>query len=950
MDASRKTTRKLKSDFHLTELDQSACQSSPIYQEHKAHFEMKAPGQSCPTDFPYPGADVTHSQGDQSQQSFRALVGSRALVRPHSNVFESSLRSASNSPKKQKKAVTHQDDAVFEVPSSDNEQSIRLNASGRLLKRKRRNGRPGHIPDEPGSAGEDVGLQRHAATELRMGQLLSPGARKNAKLEMPTANTASQAISRWVHQQESGDIEAADQHRLNRVLGMPRALDQAAADHILPNSNLCSMPTPIYPMNQTTQFSNNKKPALIRQGRLKPSPLDNRARSAITQQDTTDTVNPILTRVRGGSNHGLMQDVDSNSHQIGSPISSDIEYSSRAATSMISFPLTSLSRATTPRQKELWNLLSNDCERKTAHSHFSSSSSRSKECDKAKFKRSGLPSMTSNLTKPVSGVLPTRRRLVDNLHQTDDSFMKGVDSLEDGGGSILSPKKPAPSSRNENASRVGSAAASKLELVPIVTQLHGAHDHIYVVPGTGHPAPLQPSGALKVTYARERSFLTDDDVSQQGCFDAARTSELAPDARRQRRVARDLAIFQKPEVLTGDLDEVSEYQGSAMRSIHELREAGGNARVFSEMEAILDDIDEASASSLTVKRSKLLELAIKLQELSFCRLFSDQGLDQRVFSQLVPTKDVLVDTLVAITILSLLASSASTSKLHQMRVSRVIGFMVGLLDRNQDLAFFTRNPTFNISRVAQGQFKILWDLLLKSTTWRVGRPTVLTPRVIALQCLEYIVRRIRESGCVDPVLSAGDIRSIVQLLQADPSAETQQQQSSLNAEIHLSVSILESWTICNDPSCKDTIWTDHTLGIVIGLLSRLDSLAKADVGALRTLTLRLYLNLTNNNPELCTAFSKPAVIGSMLNIVVSHFQSLSEATTQDMPEVMLDNLILALGSMINLAEWSDAVRLIVMRLEFMHTSFIDILLQLFLRKQKTAAEVRPYLWLSYVGI
>lgn len=950
MDASRKTTRILKSDFHLTELDQSACQSSPIYQEHKAHFEMKAPGQSCPTDFPYPGADATHIQGDQSQQSFRALVGSRALVRPHSNVFESSLRSASNSPKKQKKAVTHQDDTVFEVPSSDNEQPIRLNASGRLLKRKRRNGRPGHIPDEPGSAGEDVGLQRHPATELRMGQLLSPGARKNAKLKMPTVNTASQAISQWVHQQESGDIEAADQHRLNRVLGMPRALDQAAADHILPNSNLSSMPSPIYPMNQTTQFSNHKTPALIRQGRLKPSPLDNRACSAITQKDTTDTVNPILTRVRGGSNHGFMQDVDSNSHQIGSPISSDIEYSSRAATSMISFPLTSLSRATTPRQKELWNLHSNDCERKTAQSHFSSSSSRSKECDKAKFKRSGLPSMTSNLTKPVSGVLPSRRRLVDNLHQTDDSFMKGVDSLEDGGGSILSPKKPAPSSRNENASRVGSAAASKLELVPIVTQLHPAHDHIYVVPGTGHPAPLQPGGALKVTYARERSFLTDDDVSQQGCFDAARTSELAPDARRQRRVARDLGIFQKPEVLTGDLDEVSEYQGSAMRSIHELREAGGNARVFSEMEAILDDIDEASASSLNVKRSKLLELAIKLQELSFCRLFSDQGLDQRVFAQLVPTKDVLVDTLVAITILSLLASSASTSKLHQMRVSRVIGFMIGLLDRNQDLAFFTRNPTFNISRVAQGQFKILWDLLLKSTTWRVGRPTVLTPRVIALQCLEYIVRRIRESGCVDPVLSAGDIRSIVQLLQADPSAENQQQQSSLNAEIHLSVSILESWTICNDPSCKDTIWTDHTLDIVIGLLSRLDSLAKADVGTLRTLTLRLYLNLTNNNPELCTAFSKPAVIGSMLNIVVSHFQSLSEATTQDMPEVMLDNLILALGSMINLAEWSDAVRLIVMRLEFTHTSFIDILLQLFLRKQKTAAEVRPYLWLSYVGI
>lgn len=925
-----KTPRNLKSDSHSTELDQSACQSSPIYQETKAQIEMEATGQSSPTNFPYPRA--THRQGDPSQHSLRALVRSRVLVGPHRNVFD---RSASNSSKEKKMLVTHEDDTVFEVPSSDSEQFIRLKASGSLLKRKRRNGRPGHITDEPGSVCEDVGLQRHVVAELRKDQHLSPGARNNA-----------QAISRcWVHEQEFGDVEVADQHQLKRVLRMPSALDQPSADHIVPNSNLASVRTPTYPTNQSSWFSNNKGSALIREGHLERSPLNNCDHSAITQQDTTDTVKPTLTGVRGGSNHGVMQDVDSNCHQIGSPISSDIENPSRAPASRKSFPRTSLSRTTTPRQKELWNLLLNDCEQKVTHSRCSFMSTRSKECDKAKFKRSGLPSKISNLTNSVSGILPTRRRLVDNLHQTDDNFMKGTDNVEDGGRSILSPRKPALNPRKKNASP---AAASKLDLVPITTPCHIVQEHTYVVPGTNHLVPLQQCGALKVTYARERSFLTDDDVSQQGCLDTAITTEVASDARRKRRAARDVAIFQKLEVLTGDLDEVSDYQSSAMRSIHELREAGVNARVFSEMEAMLDDIDEASASA--PKRSKLLELATKLQELSFCRLFSDQGLDQRIFSQLVSTKDVLVDTLVATIVLSLLAGSASTSKLHQMRASRMISFMIGLLDRNQDLALSTRNRTLNISRVAQRQFKILWDLLLKSSTWRVSRPTVLTPRVISLQCLEYIVRRIRENGCVDIIFSAGDIRSIVQLLQADPSAESQQQQSSLNAELHLSVSILESWTICKDPSCKDPIWTGHTLGIVTGLLARLDSLPTVDVGTLRTLTLRLYLNLTNNNPEICAAFSKPGVVGSILNIIVSHFQTLSEASTEEMPEVMLDNLILALGSMINLAEWSDAVRLIVMRLEFMHTCFIDILLQLFLRKQRTAAEVRSYLRLSYVEI
>lgn len=945
MDLSRKfttygkTSRKLKSDFHPREFDQSACShSSPTYQDNKAHFEMKAQGPSIPTDFPYSRANAAHSHGDQSQKSLRTLVKSRALPRPHRNAFESSLPSASNSPKKKKKALTYEDDKVFEVPSSDNEQSFCLKASGSLLKRKRKIGGPGRITDEPGSVCEDVSLQRHVATELRKEQHLSPAAPKKAKLKIPTANPVSQDISRgWVQEQDSRDTEVEEQHRLSWFLGMPSALDQVAADHIVPNSDLSSEPTPVYSMNQRARFSNNEKLAVMIDGRLKLSPLDNGAHSEITQQDTTEPVRPILTRVRRRSNHCVMQDVDINSHQIGSPRISHIESTS----SVISFPPTSPSRTTTPRQKELWNLLLSDCEQNAPQGHSNSPTTKTTECDKAKFKRCGLPSKTSNLEKSVSGILPTRRRLVDNLHQIDDNLMKGVDSSKDGGSSILSPKKPALKSRKENALRMGSAAAPKLEFVPVATQSHVAQDHIHAVPGTARPALLQQCGALKVTYARERSFLTDDDVSQPGCFDAATTNELVLDARRQRRAAGDVDNFQKLEMLTGDLDEVSDYQGSAMRSIHELREAGGNARVFSEMEAILDDIDEASAPGSTVKRSKLLELAIKLQELPFCRLFGDQGLDQRIFDHLVPTKDILVDTLVATTVLSLLAGSSSTLKLHQWKVSRITIFMIRLLDRNQDLVLFTENRTANISRVAQTQFKILWDLLLKSTTWRVGRPTVLTPRVIALQCLEYIVRRIRETGCVDPVLSAGDIRRIVQLLQADPSVEIQQQQSCLNAEIQLSVSILESWTICKDLSDRDTTWTDNTLGIVIGLLSRLDSLAKDDVGTLRTLTLRLYLNLTNNNPELCTAFSKTSVIESMLNTVVSHFQSLSEATTEEIPEVMLDNLILALGSMINLAEWSDAVRLIVMRLEFMHTCFIDILLQLFSRKQSTAAEVRP---------
>lgn len=593
--------------------------------------------------------------------------------------------------------------------------------------------------------------------------------------------------------------------------------------------------------------------------------------------------------------------------------------------------LATAKKATTPRQLELWKMLLKDDIQKPASVLIKPARGSNFHEDAKILQNPISTSEGEGLRKPISEVPPRRRRLVDVLNRRDDEICDMLDRSEDEYDSSFSPG-------HENAGT--KETTSKLDPISMHAQSQPSLDHTPVLPHH-QPAPLHHGGGLKVTYARQRSYLTEDDLSQHTISDLPITHDSVSAAKRRcRGTGEAIPRLQEPDSLDEGLDEVTNSQGSAMRSIHELREAGGNARVSSEMDAMLDDIDEARSVSLTHRRSRLLDLAIKLQEISFCRLFLDQGLESRLFPHLESANEFFVDALFATILLRLLASSTSISKLSHINDSRAKDFFVRLLDKDQDLKLLTQNRRYNISKNVQAEFKNLWDSLLKSTAWRAGKPIILTPCLICLQCLEYVVRNAREMGSLNTVLSGGDIRSVVEVLKPDPSDSLQQPSSPRSAvKMNLSISILESCTVSNAVPCEDTPWTGHTLDLAVGLLPLLDTRLEEDIGTLRTLTLRLYLNLTNNSPTLCRAFSRPDVIGSMLNIIVSHFQRLSENATPHKPEVLLDNLILSLGSMINLAEWCDTVRPLVLSLRFGDACFLDILLQLFMSKQKNVAEV-----------
>lgn len=791
------------------------------------------------------------------------------------------------------------DDNVFDVPSSGEENYSRQSSGNGRSKRKRRKLLAGVAKNGTNIVYDDESLQRHIATEAKNEQARPSHCEAPMVSNRISTGSQMQAIFKDPHHKQDLWSQASSKHRNVQTSEI--------------SQEICTI---------TTEQKTSKGGPTIR-----PKAVNS------TQRKRQDFVNgslqACLPRIEKVSYkkmtpcHVLRPEPPENANcEIKSPPKTTTIISKSPNTPR---RLTTAKRATTPRQLQLWNMLLKDGSQDSNSIPVKPAISSISKYQDARFLQNSISQKDGLIVQnPVSDIFHRRRRLVDNLNSRDDQLCNPLEESEANLDSSFSlgPEDPGTT---RTTRRLDPAS------IPAETQLSINHASVL----SSHP----PAGGLKVTYARQRSYLTEDDLGQAATSDLSITNDSIHVARWKRReIEETTSRFQNLESFDEGLDEIANSQGSTMRSIHELREAGGNARVFSEMDAMLDDIDEACSVSLTHKRSRLFDLTVKFQDSAFCRLFLDQGLEFRIFPHLESVNDLLIDALFAVILLYLLASSTSIPKLSHLD-SRVKSFVVKKLDEGQDLTLSTKD--FDLSKNAQAEFKNLWDTLLKSSVWRAGNPVTLTPCVICLQCIEYLVRHAREMGCMKTLLFEQDIRNVVRILELDPIGSTRRPRCLRSTvEMKLSISILESCTVSNPVPCEDTPWTGHTLDLVVGLLPLLDTRLEEDIGTLRTLTLRLYLNLTNNNPALCIAFSRPEVIGSMLNIIVSHFQRLSENATPQNPEVLLDNLILSLGSMINLAEWCDAVRPLVLNLRFGEICFLDTLLQLFMSKQKEAAEVR----------
>ena len=516
---------------------------------------------------------------------------------------------------------------------------------------------------------------------------------------------------------------------------------------------------------------------------------------------------------------------------------------------------------------------------------------------------------------------PSRAKLKNRL-QVQKSNSRFHGDRDEDGNSLSSDSQSDVSVEQENPETNSSADRPQKGHTQASTVLHG-----------GNP---------KVTYAKQRSYLTEDSVG-----DAVLLSQPIPihpkSAISSARVGgrTDIEDVQVSQRLVNNMEETDDQKGGAIRSIHELREAGGNARLMSETEAILDDIGHRDASPISLQRRAMLQLVTKLQHRSFCIRFAESDLGSRLLEGIVPVLDPVVGILLMSALLHIMASRRSPHTLSRISEFHVIDFLEQQLDNTDDVLLVIRSRESNLSKALRMEIEYYFGKLRTSSIWRLEQPPQITARTLSLQCLEHIVKYARDAALKTDILTWHSVERLVDVLVPSNDYSKMRLYPNFAMDMQLSISTLESHTMAHMVANAEgeTLWTGLAVEKIVDLFPMTEKWSGTWVERFLTFALRLFVNLTNGSQRMCAAFAQFEIIKAGVSVVTHNFHQLSLEHTDEVRDVLLDNLVLSLGLLTNLAEGSEMARDLFLGSTSGLAQPLDTLLRLFQAKSQQASEV-----------
>jgi hypothetical protein len=575
-----------------------------------------------------------------------------------------------------------------------------------------------------------------------------------------------------------------------------------------------------------------------------------------------------------------------------------------------------------PRGMQIWQDLMDSVEA----TEEESSSGRAKASKSGKTRpippssHSGIlsrPAGVSKVPHKSARILP-RRRLIDSLvEQTQEESES--DSSDDSS-ELMTDSMPA-----------SQQSVEPMEVLEIQNLLQE----------TAHPQPIATDSQVsqvgpRITYTRVRSMLDEQDIMMD--LQMGLPTQSMSENRRPRRVdvpgMKPLPSFHAVE----DDDNTV----SAIRSVHELRLAGANNRFLDEVQDFLERIGSPAKtpSAASMRRSGLLDLASKMKDKAFSKQFRDNGVEQRLFLHLGQESDIISGFIMMSLLISVLTEGNMPHIVPQLRRHGITRLIIRLLECESTIVAISKERKSNMSKVAQALLAEHQDYLLHMPIWEDLLPDALSPRTLALKCLEAMVRQTREAGLTSDILSKELTTNLFAITNTASDVRCWDLPKSKQAiDFYLAVSALESHSITARTLHDETIWISDYLPIIASTLEVALARPSETYGKIQVLLLRLTLNVTNNNREGSEIFTKPMLMSTMAQAVVMRFKMILRFLTEEELDTILEHLVLILGVMINFAECSSAARESLQGLQGQEDDPLGSIIQIFTENREKTSMV-----------
>lgn len=516
---------------------------------------------------------------------------------------------------------------------------------------------------------------------------------------------------------------------------------------------------------------------------------------------------------------------------------------------------------TTPRQARLWDTLLQQGQESISVSRMKS------------LKVLQPPSESQEATKN-----PPRLRLIDSL-------MAGTES---------SPPDPEASQNNLDIESEASSESNVIQAPETVVESQATSVSV-----------IGP----KITYAQQRSHLSTNVENMDSLLDQSLDLGLSPAVSVSTKTGTGSQI--PPDKDEDDGDDAN----GRMRSIHELRASGNNRRVDYEIEKLLEDISDRKKPAISSKRSALLELVHKLAQPAFKNRILQSPLGNQIFEVCHAEKDSITGTAISAAIAFVQQNVEGKLSMPVVRDSLASRSLQNMLHLARDIRAIARDRQTNMSKVAQVGVAEFESTVKESSIWADKKPKVVTPRLVALKALDLLVRRHREAGNTEGLVDEHTVRILLDIMgQSCEALKKEARAPGGDAWLHLelSISILESYSIAPALAAGSSLWNEEVLARSVDCMGSVLGLTQLQIQTIRPLLLRLSLNLANGNEPASDCFANPNFLCKVVSLVTTGFRSLElEELEEHQQQQEIDQLLLALGSLFNLAEMSDRTRQVV---------------------------------------
>ncbi|KAK9386121.1 wings apart-like protein regulation of heterochromatin-domain-containing protein [Lipomyces mesembrius] len=382
----------------------------------------------------------------------------------------------------------------------------------------------------------------------------------------------------------------------------------------------------------------------------------------------------------------------------------------------------------------------------------------------------------------------------------------------------------------------------------------------------------------KITYGSQRSYLeetasaaepsgkqtsiselSDTELLRSGMLGGASTSANAPSNRRPRSILRQNSSSE-------DEDVPGEGELRAIKSIHELRASGVNAKFIDEMEYLLDGLQRDSRQSAA--RLTYLELALKLTDKSFVIKFKAGGFLDRIFRSIKEMTKSGSDDVTSFAMEYIACCFLNDEGVAQSLVNEygVVPFLIGMVSDGREIMTVARQRSTGLSKVAQSLVKDLRDKIVSMVPndGDMRQEKTVSRRLIALTgLLELSSKYSPRQETIHAELFSNSLWMITLGAVRDILGPGDKPTSIAAAhELHLGVSILEDFaeSVIAAKGQGSEYDESETCTVVERLLRLIPQMidTPAETGSLATL--RLSIIITNSSSQACEVLCIDSIV------------------------------------------------------------------------------------------